>query len=65
MFGGSHQQPNVAKQEGEKGRIRKPQTANWFMKIIWKIHEVARGKGPLSWKLRCPTCQISLKKTMN
>jgi hypothetical protein len=32
----------------EKLRIRKPQSVKRFMKSIWKSHEVARGKGPLS-----------------
>jgi hypothetical protein len=32
---------------GKKLRIRKPQSARIFMKLVWKIHEVARGKGAL------------------
>jgi hypothetical protein len=32
---------------GKKLRIRKPQSASIFMKLVWKIHEVARGKGAL------------------
>ena len=34
------------KQQGEKLRIQKPSSATIFMN--WKIHEVARGRGPLS-----------------
>lgn len=33
---------------GEKLRIQKHQSTKRFMKLIWKIHEVAKGKGPLS-----------------
>ena len=36
------------KRGGEKLRIQKPQSANFFMKFVCKIFEVARGKGPLS-----------------
>ena len=35
-----------------------------FMKLFWRIHEVARGKGPLScYWLRCATCQVSLEES--
>jgi hypothetical protein len=33
------------------------------MKLVWKIHEIARGKGPLSLKLRCATCPIGLEES--
>jgi len=32
----------------EKSRIRKPHKAKIYLKLIWKIREVARGKGALS-----------------
>lgn len=59
MFRGSHQQPDVAKREGkeckmrrwevEKLRLQEPHGAKTYMKLIRKIHEVARCKDPLSW----------------
>ena len=36
------------RQEVEKLKIEKPHSAKIFMKLIWKIHEVAKGKGSLS-----------------
>ena len=39
-----------AKRGGKKLRIQKPQSAKFFfMKLVCNIHEVPRGKGPLSW----------------
>ena len=32
---------------GEKLRIQKPYNAEKIMKLIWKMHEVVRGKSPL------------------
>ena len=39
----------MRRQEVKKLRIWKPQSAKRFMKLVWKVHEVARGKVPLSW----------------
>ena len=38
----------------KKLRIRKPHGAKGFMKLVWKIHEATRGKGPLSWNWGAP-----------
>ena len=35
-------------EEVEKLRVREPQSAKRIMKLVWKIHEIAEGKGPLS-----------------
>ena len=48
-----------AKQEGEKFRIREPH----IVKLIWKIHEAARGKWSVVTTLRRATCQVSLEKS--
>jgi hypothetical protein len=37
-----------AERGGGKLRIRKSHSVKTFMTLVWKIHEVARGKGPLS-----------------
>ena len=37
-----------AKRGGEKLRIQKSYIPKRFMKLVWKIREVARGKGPLT-----------------
>ena len=28
--------------------------SDFFMKLVWKIHKVARGKGPLAWNWGAP-----------
>ena len=37
-----------AERVGGKLRIRKSHSVKTFLKLVWKIHEVARCKGPLS-----------------
>ena len=44
----SNEKTKNVKQGGGKLGIQKPHSATRFMKLVWKIHEVARGKGPLS-----------------
>ena len=40
-------QDNVKR--GAKLRKRRPRSAKRFMILVWKSHEVARGKSPMSW----------------
>ena len=47
MFEGSNQQLNATKRENEKLRLMN-HLVGIFMELVWKIHKVARGKGPLS-----------------
>ena len=44
----SNKKAKYARRGGEKLRMQKPWSAKRFMKLMWKIHEVARGKSPLS-----------------
>ena len=37
-------------------------SAKQFLKLVWKIHEVARGKGLLSWNWGVPLCEDSLEE---
>jgi len=44
----NNEKAEKAKQGGEKFKIRKPQSAKGFMKLVCKIHVVARKKSPQS-----------------
>jgi hypothetical protein len=44
----SNEKAKNAKRGGEKLRIQKLHIPKRIMKLVWKIHEVARGKGPLT-----------------
>ena len=44
----NNEKANNMKQGGKKLRIQKPQSAKKIIKFVWKIHEITRGKGPLS-----------------
>ena len=47
----NNEKTKIVKQGGrevEKLKIRKPHSAKIFMKLVWKIHEIAKGKGHLS-----------------
>ena len=51
---GTNKKAKNVKRGGEELRIQKPQSAKRSMKSVWKIHEVARGKGPLLWNWGVP-----------
>ena len=42
----------------EKSKIQKPQSAERFMKLVWRIHEVAKRQRFTIMKLRYATCQV-------
>lgn len=47
-----------AKWGAEKLRMQKSHSVKIIMRLVWKIHEVARGEGPLTWDWGVPHVKI-------
>ena len=54
MFGVSHKHHGAAKWGGWEVENTRDAWLGRFMKLVWKIHEVARCKSPLPWDWGVP-----------